>query len=68
MCFFLLFLHAQQNDVKSGALIVAKLEGKIQFLDGQGNPVEEGKIKDGDTLPKDYSAITGDAPSKIIFL
>ena len=65
---FCSFLHAQQNDVKSGALIIAKLEGKIQFLDGQGNPVDEGKIKDGDTLPKDYSAITGDAPSKIIFL
>ncbi len=65
---FCSFLHAQQNDVKSGALIIAKLEGKIQFLDGQGNPVEEGKIKNGDTLPKDYSAITGTAPSKIIFL
>ena len=49
---FCSFLHAQQNDVKSGALIIAKLEGKIQFLDGQGNPVEEGKIKDGDIYPK----------------
>ena len=61
-------LLGQENDVESGALILADVQGNVQFLDEQGNPVADGKMVAGAILPKDYSAVTGPAPSKIIFL
>jgi hypothetical protein len=61
-------LLGQEKDVESGALILADVQGNVQFLDEQGNPVEDGKMVAGGILPKDYSAVTGPAPSKIIFL
>jgi len=61
-------LPGQENDVESGALILADVQGNVQFLDEQGNPVADGKMVAGGILPKDYSAVTGPAPSKIIFL
>jgi len=68
LALFSSFLHAQENKTESGALILADVQGNVQFLDGQGNLVADGKINTGDILPKDYSAITGPAPAKIIFL
>ena len=61
-------LLGQNNEQNAGALIVADMQGDVQFLDGQGNPVDKGKISNGDILPKDHSAVTGAAPAKIIFL
>ena len=55
------------QEKQSGALIVADMQGDVQFLDGQGKTVEAGKIGPGDILPPDYSAVTGQ-PGKIIFI
>ena len=68
-CSLLIGLANPSNgqEKQSGALIVADMQGDVQFLDGQGKTVEAGKIKSGDILPPDYSAVTGQ-PGKIIFL
>ena len=55
------------QEKQSGALIVADMQGDVQFLDGQGKTVEAGKIGPGDILPLDHSAVTGQ-PGKIIFI
>ncbi|MDG1326593.1 MAG: FecR domain-containing protein [Opitutales bacterium] len=55
------------QEKQSGALIIADMQGNVQFLDGQGKPLEPGKIGAGDILPLDHSAVTGQ-PGKIIFL
>lgn len=55
------------QEKQSGALIVADIQGDIEFLDREGNTVEPGKIGDGDILPADHSAVTGKT-GKIIFL